>query len=118
MLRPSMSQGTRQILDDASSVAYSAGHLFYSRGTTLFARPFDAKRQEFSGAEVEVTARAGIFSVSNDGIIVYQPSGVSMSSLTWFDRNGRRTGTLGPPGPYDHLALSPRGRRVVVCTNR
>jgi eukaryotic-like serine/threonine-protein kinase len=106
--------GTRKLLDDASSVAYAAGHLFYSRGTTLFARSFDATRQAFSGPEMEVTARAEGFSVSNDDIIVYQPSGVARSSLTWFDRNGRRTGTLGPPGPFDHLALSPRGRRVVV----
>jgi eukaryotic-like serine/threonine-protein kinase len=106
--------GTRKILDDASSVTYSAGHLFYSRGTTLFARPFDAERQEFTGAEVEVTPRAEGVSVSNDGTIVYRPPGISMCSLTWFDRNGRRTGTLGGPGPYEQLVLSPRGGRVVV----
>ena len=106
--------GTRKILDDAASAAYAAGHLFYSRGTALFARPFDAERLEFSGAEVQVTARAGSFSVSDDGTIVYRPAGVPLSSLTWFDRNGRRTGTLGAPGPYGQLVLSPRGRRAVV----
>ena len=36
----------------------AAGHLFYSRGAGLFARPFDAERLEVSGAEVQVTAQA------------------------------------------------------------
>ena len=65
--------GTRKILDDASSAAYGAGHLFYSRGAGLFARPFDAERLEVSGAEVQVTAQAARFSVSDHGTIVYRP---------------------------------------------
>ena len=64
--------GTRKILDDASSAAYGAGHLFYSRGAGLFARPFDAERLEVSGAEVQVTAQAARFSVSDHGTIVYR----------------------------------------------
>ena len=51
--------GTRKILDDGSSAVYAAGHLFYARGAGLFARPFDPERLEFSGAEVQVTERAG-----------------------------------------------------------
>ena len=105
--------GTRKILDDASSAAYGAGHLFYSRGAGLFARPFDAERLEVSGAEVQVAAQAARFSVSDDGTIVYRPEIIS-SRLTWFDRNGRRTGTLGEPGPYHQVVLSPRGRRAAV----
>ena len=50
-----------------------AGHLFYSRGAGLFARPFDAERLEVSGAEVQVTAQAATFSVSDHGTIVYRP---------------------------------------------
>ena len=46
-------------MEDGSSAVYAAGHLFYSRGTGVFARPFDAERLEFSGAEVQVTERAG-----------------------------------------------------------
>jgi Tol biopolymer transport system component len=53
--------------------------------------------------------------VSDHGTIVYSPAGTSMSTLTWFDRSGRRTGTLGAPGRYQQLVLSPRGRRVVVA---
>ena len=106
--------GTRKIMDDGASAVYAAGHLFYSRGAGLFARPFDAERLEFSGAEVQVTERAGDVSVSDDGTIVYRPEGASVSTLTWFDRSGRRTGTLGKPEPYQQLVLSPRGRHATV----
>ena len=93
---------------------YAAGHLFYSRRAGVFARPFDAERLEFSGAEVQVTERAGEVSVSDQGTIAYRPAGVSISRLTWFDHSGRRTGTLGEPGPYDQVVLSPRGRHATV----
>ena len=36
------------------------------------------------------------------------------STLTWLDRNGRRTATLGDAGPYDQVVLSPRGRRATL----
>jgi Tol biopolymer transport system component len=32
--------------------------------------------------------------------------------LTWFDRSGKVTGTVGPPGAYDRPALSPDGNFV------
>jgi Tol biopolymer transport system component len=106
--------GTRKILDEGASGRYAAGHLFYARGAGLFARPFDPERLEVSGAEVQVAERAGGFSVSDGGTVVYRPEDVSMSRLTWFDRSGRRTGTLGEPAPYNQVVLSPRGRRATV----
>jgi eukaryotic-like serine/threonine-protein kinase len=106
--------GTRKILEDALSVACAAGHLFYARGASLYARPFDPERLEFSGAEVQVVVDGAMFSVSDQGSIVYRPEHVSTSRLTWFDRNGRRTGTVGEPGPYHQLVVSQRGRRAIV----
>jgi Tol biopolymer transport system component len=32
--------------------------------------------------------------------------------LTWFERSGRPVGTVGMPGSYDNVRLSPDGRRV------
>jgi Tol biopolymer transport system component len=52
--------------------------------------------------------------VSDQGTVVYRPEGVSPLKLTWFDRSGRRIGTVGEPGPYTQVALSPRGRRAAV----
>ena len=106
--------GARKILDDASSVVYAAGHLFYVREARLFARPFDADRLEFSGAEVQVAAPAGGLSVSDQGTIAYLTELALETRLTWFDRSGRRTGTIGEPGAYIQMVLSPRGRRATV----
>jgi Tol biopolymer transport system component len=63
--------GIRKLVDDASTPVYRAGHLFYSRGTALLARPFRAERLEFSGPEVRVTDQGSHvsdeLSVSPDG---------------------------------------------------
>jgi DNA-binding winged helix-turn-helix (wHTH) protein/Tol biopolymer transport system component len=106
--------GTRKIIEDGASAVYAAGHLFYSRGAGVFARPFDPRRLEFSGAEVQVTEQAGAVSVADDGTIVYRSEDESISRLTWFDRSGKRTGTLGEPRPYHQVVLSPRGRHATV----
>jgi hypothetical protein len=106
--------GTRKILDEGAFARYAAGHLFYTREAGLFARPFDPERLLVSGAEVQVAEQTGAFSVSDAGTVVYRPEGISPSRLTWFDRSGRHTGTLGDPAPYGQVVLSPRGRRAAV----
>jgi Tol biopolymer transport system component len=108
--------GQQKVLDDASSngALFAAGRLFYLRPTGIFARPFDPERLEFSGMEVKLTEKRGSFSVSDDGTIVYRAWGVIPSTLTWFDRSGRATGTLGKAGLYQQVVLSPRGHRATV----
>ncbi len=106
--------GTRKILDEGSSAVYAAGHVIYARGGGVFARRFDPERLEVSGAEVQIAARAGQVSASDHGTIVYRAEGATPSRLTWFDRSGRRTGSVGEPGPYYELVLSPRGRHATV----
>ncbi len=101
-------------MEDGADAEYAAGHLFYSRATRLFARPFDPGRLIFTGTELPVTESAGNVSVSEQGTIAYRPGQVSVSRLTWFDRAGHRTGTVGDPGPYDQLVLSPRGHHATV----
>jgi eukaryotic-like serine/threonine-protein kinase len=106
--------GTKKLVNDASDAVYSAGHLFYSRENVLFARPFDADRLELSGAEVQLGNYLGNVSVSDNGMIVYRSATLSVSTMTWFDRAGRRLGVLGEPGQYNQLVLSPRGRHATV----
>ncbi len=109
------SSGTRRLMEDGSSTVYAAGHLIYERGAGVFVRAFDSARLEFSGPEVQIAERPGSISASDDGTIVYRPTGVVMSTPTWFDRSGLAMGTLGEPGPYGELVLSPRGRRATVA---
>jgi len=42
------------------------------------------------------------------------PRGAIDGRLTWFDRQGKMVGTIGEPGVYRTLAISPDGKRVAV----
>ena len=42
------------------------------------------------------------------------PRGAVEGRLTWFDRQGKKAGTLGEPGLYRTLTISPDGKRVAV----
>ena len=103
-----------RIAEDGSHAVYAAGHLLFLRGTNLFARPFDAARRAFTGPERMLSAGVGSFAVSDHGTVVYQPDRVPVTRLTWFDRVGRRTSTVGEPGLYAQAVLSPQGRRATV----
>ena len=59
-------------------------------------------------------SRAGEFSVSETGDLVYRAAPSIISRLVWLDREGRGIGTLGEPAAYGDLFLSQDGRRVAV----
>ena len=42
------------------------------------------------------------------------PKGAVQGRLTWFDRQGKVLGTIGEPGVYRTLTISPDGKRVAV----
>jgi eukaryotic-like serine/threonine-protein kinase len=42
------------------------------------------------------------------------PRGAIQGRLTWFDRQGKTVGTIGEPGLYRTLSISPEGKRVAV----
>jgi Tol biopolymer transport system component len=56
------------------------------------------------------------FSVAQDGTLVYASSGLSNAAqLTWFDRSGRKLGTVGEPdGAILSGAISPDGSTVAT----
>jgi Tol biopolymer transport system component len=60
---------------------------------------------------------AASFAVSRVGTLAFQPQGDVMR-LVWLDRIGREIGTVGAPGPYRNVAISPDGRRVLFDRNR
>src|SRR5262249_51332740 len=57
----------------------------------------------------------GVFSASETGILAYQ-TGVrgTDAELVWFDRAGKKLGTLGTPSPYSDVELSSDAKRVSV----
>jgi Tol biopolymer transport system component len=55
-----------------------------------------------------------LFSASESGLLAYH-SNAGQSQLTWYDRSGRRTGTLGEPAVMYAFAISPDGQRVAAA---
>jgi len=52
------------------------------------------------------------FSVSDNGVLVTSPTFVG-GQLTWFDRTGRQSGTIGNPGLHLSPQVSPDGQTLV-----
>ena len=54
-------------------------------------------------------------SISDDGMLVYSSgttSGTEM--LTWYDRSGKKMGTVGEQGEFYDLDLSPDGKKIAT----
>jgi len=117
----------RLLADNGATYAPSAdnpevGHLLFIRDGALMAQPFDVRRLELTGEPVAMSERASVagFSAGGTGVLVYEtgvalnsaPTGLIQGQLTWFDRQGKALGTVGDPGLYGSLALSPDGKRV------
>ncbi|HEY7698848.1 MAG TPA: protein kinase, partial [Vicinamibacteria bacterium] len=124
------SKEVKLIHSERGNVAYAAsskpflGHLLFMRGSTLLARPFDARRFQFTGEAAPVAENvlyfgaqgSGTFSVSDNGILAYQ-TGVQgdPSRLQWFDRSGTAIESIEPVASYVHPRISRDGRRVVFA---
>jgi Tol biopolymer transport system component len=110
------------VFEAESAVAYGAGHLLYSRAGTLMAQRFDPAARQLSGDPFPLAdhvanegSRYGSFSVSETGLLAYaRGSARPTTRLTWFDRTGHVTGTVGEPAAYFTLALAPDERRIAV----
>jgi len=126
----------RKILPDVSLVQYAPspdpdlGYILFLRGGlgvgdtgTLMAQPVHPRQLRLLGDPVAIAERARGFSASDTGVLVYSvdssvvPSGIPgilRGQLTWFDRQGHVVSTVGEPGIYRILALSPDEQRVAL----
>jgi dipeptidyl aminopeptidase/acylaminoacyl peptidase len=55
-----------------------------------------------------------IYSVSQNGVLVYRGAGSADVQLAWYNRDGKRMGAIGKPGPYGIIVLSPDERRLAM----
>jgi tRNA A-37 threonylcarbamoyl transferase component Bud32 len=120
----------KRIVPSEFGAAHSRlGYLLYLREGTLVAQRFDAARLEVSGAPVpilddeigriagSVNGGVAMFSVSSNGVLAWRTKNIfEAQQLTWFDRAGRKAGTVGEPGFYfiGSEALSRDGATVLV----
>jgi eukaryotic-like serine/threonine-protein kinase len=116
----------KTIADVANAAVYDpSGYLLYARDGNLVAQRFDKSSFTLSGDAVPIVEKVqvvkirgnALFSVSSNGVLIYQGDSQIKSQLTWFDRDGNRLGTLGEPASLYGPALSPDGKRVVASVN-
>jgi len=110
------------MVSGAARALYAAGHLLFTRGPMLMAQSFNLERRALEGEPTRVADGlpaivAAPFSVSSGGVLAYVAGvrgGATSSRLTWYTRDGRSSGSVGEPGNYADVAISPDGRRIAV----
>jgi Tol biopolymer transport system component len=104
---------------------YASGHLLFVREGTLLAQPFDVERATPGGEPVAIARSVatwvanpglGWFGASAQGTLAYysRRSVAGQVQLAWVDRKGGQIATVGAPGDYGQLTLSPDGRNVAL----
>jgi Tol biopolymer transport system component len=96
--------------------ATRGGYLLYSRGGTLLAQPFDADKLALTGEPVELVENTRViagntFSASASTLAYRSGLETAKSQVTVFDRDGKKSGTIGPPANYPlTVQISPDGK--------
>jgi len=120
---------SKVLLNADTSAAYAPvlrGHpaslLFVYHGA-LMAQPFDSRRLELTGERTVVVPEVRYrrwyqvgFSVSNNGVLLYQEGSAGNQQFTWLDRQGKLLGVVGPRNDFRSFSLSPDERHVAVDT--
>jgi serine/threonine protein kinase/Tol biopolymer transport system component len=119
------------VLQGAVFAAYvPTGHLLFTKENLLMAQRFDLKRLEVTGEPVRIAEQvanynvnsstglpSSAFSASENGVLAWkvQASEPDKTQLTWFDRSGKRLGTVGDSAMYSGPSFSPSEDRLVVA---
>lgn len=114
---------TRRIIDSEAAGVYAQGKLYYVQDGTLHARSFDellgllGNDDAVIATNVPLGGRSIAALASNGKSVAYRtgPAG-SARQLTWYDRSGKRLGTVGDPyfAGGSAPSLSPDGKSVAI----
>jgi eukaryotic-like serine/threonine-protein kinase len=109
-------------------VVPACARLLFLRDGTFLSQPFDVDTLQVRGEPTPIVERVGgsgqfgFFSASSNDGLVYRTGlagATNIEQLTWLDRKGQPTGTVGEPRPYSttpgSIALSPDGSRAIVA---
>jgi Tol biopolymer transport system component/tRNA A-37 threonylcarbamoyl transferase component Bud32 len=107
---------------DSEALFAPPGDLLFLRDGALFAQAFDAAAGAVAGEPVLIAEGVGqnqgviygAFSASETGILAYRAGGPVGKQQTWFDRNGRPLGAVGPKGAMIDAEISPDEKKVAL----
>lgn len=102
-----------------SNVEYASGYLLFHRQAMLMAQPFDTATFRFTGDAVPIAEQLqyndgrsrAMFSVSNNGVLIYQSGEEQQGKFAFFDRAGNRLSLLDPKWPRGGR-LSHDGKKI------
>ncbi|PYQ37591.1 MAG: hypothetical protein DMF55_00335, partial [Acidobacteria bacterium] len=117
------SRKARMVVNSESMGQYAGGYLLTVQQGMLVAYPFDEVSVQLRGNPVRVAEGVltgnppgyAPFSVSGSNVLAYSTPSAKSRQLAWFDRSGRRVGTVGEAGDYSTPRLSPDGKRIAVA---
>jgi eukaryotic-like serine/threonine-protein kinase len=110
------------LMHGSSNVAYASGYLLFIRQTTLMAQPFDPAKASFTSDAVPIVEQIqyaavrsrGMFSISRNGVLVFQTGDPQEQQLAVFNRSGTRTILLGERGAT-WSRFSPDGKAIAFA---
>src|SRR5437588_1617533 len=114
---------TQIVPDDSPFVYAPQGYLVFIRNDALVAQAFDAAKLRLAGDAMPIITGqvnepgSRRFSVSDNGVLVFQGKWQRDYELVWFDREGKQTGAVDAPMKINigqDPQLSPDGKRLVV----
>ena len=118
------SQESTVLFQANSKCSYSPpGYILYIRDETLLSVPFDAQLRRMTGTPRPLVEHVlyypntgnAAFSVSDNGVLAYQAGAKPVvSELDWYDRSGKKIGSVSTPGDYEDPRVSPDGSLVAV----
>jgi len=100
--------------------ATGPGQILFMLEGALMHQGFDPGRMVLIGDAAPVASpvgsyfASGLFSVSNDGTIVYRTDNPLSRQLAWFDRQGMKLTAVGEPDTYTAVALAPDGAHAIA----
>jgi serine/threonine protein kinase len=123
----SLSSPTLKLLstDIVNNVAVGADRVYFVRDRSLFAQSFDMRHMELTG-KPELVAPEELegdpaffrygFSVSDDGLVIFQSVADNASRLSWFDREGHELQSI-PGDTFRDPELSRDGNLLAVSSD-
>jgi len=117
------SKESTRLLQAHSSVAYAPpGYVLFVRENTLMAQGFDASSLQLTGEAFPIAEQIvrnpiigrAMFSVSENGVLVFRGGVLNTNQLVWVDRSGKQLDALPGPSGYIAPAISPNGKLIAV----